>query len=199
MFPLLHDFRIMVRLDKTGSCQGGSSISIVLSANHSPRSREGAGGWNLVPMWGLPLMFLLSIKPLTWFFFPPISWWWCDVFPRILDHDASRGLLYKVQPLLRENLGRLYGQFMFHQQWRTVLPMWRTRFITSVMKERKPFWPEPLIVGSSWKVDLPVVHAVNSPCNLMGDDAVGAMSWSRCNSPLSCANWGFLWLGIILG
>ena len=65
MFPLLHDFRITVRLDETGSCQGGSSMSIVLAANHSPQSREGAGGWNLVPMWGPPLMFLLSIKPLT--------------------------------------------------------------------------------------------------------------------------------------
>ena len=63
-----------------------------------------------------------------------------------------------------------------------------TGFVTSVMKERKPVWPEPLIVGSSWKVDPPVVHTVNSPCNLMGVNAVGAMFWSRCNSPLSCAN-----------
>ena len=49
---------------KTGSCPGSSSISIVLSANHSPRSRNGAGG-GICTLGGPPLIFLLSIKPIT--------------------------------------------------------------------------------------------------------------------------------------
>ena len=39
-------------LNTTDFCLGRLSISIVLSANHSPRSRVGAGGGNLVPMGG---------------------------------------------------------------------------------------------------------------------------------------------------
>ena len=35
-------------LNTTGSCLGSLSISIVLSSNDSPRSRDGAGGGNLV-------------------------------------------------------------------------------------------------------------------------------------------------------
>ena len=52
-------------LNSTGSCLGSLSISIVLSSNHSSRSRDGAGGGNLVPMGETPLILLLPIKPLT--------------------------------------------------------------------------------------------------------------------------------------
>ena len=38
----------------TDVCLGCLSISIVLSANHHARSRDGAGGGNLVPMGGTP-------------------------------------------------------------------------------------------------------------------------------------------------
>ena len=37
-------------LNTTGSCLGSLSISIVLSTNHRSRSRDGAGGGNLVPV-----------------------------------------------------------------------------------------------------------------------------------------------------
>ena len=49
-------------LNKTGSCLGSLSISIVLSANHSPRSRDGAGG-NLTPMGVHPSSSSCSSNP----------------------------------------------------------------------------------------------------------------------------------------
>ena len=49
-------------LNKTGSCLGSLSISIVLSANHSPRSRDGAGG-NLVPVGVHPSSSSCSSNP----------------------------------------------------------------------------------------------------------------------------------------
>ena len=39
-----------------------------------------------------------------------------------------------------------------------------------------------------WELALPMVHSFNSICNLLLDDAAGAMSWSGCNSMLSCTN-----------
>ena len=94
-----HGFQISVRHDETGSCQGGSSISVVLSANHSPWSRDGVGGGNLYP-WG--------VHPDV----PPV-----DQTPhlRIRFHVTSLVLFYKSHPNARENSNRLYSQCMFHQ------------------------------------------------------------------------------------
>ena len=181
---------------KTGSCPGSSSISIVLSANHSPRSRDGVGG-GICTLGGPPLIFLLSIKLITW----------C-LFHQSPDHHLIRLLqsqLLGYHVIWSIKASFLHGKSQIvsavHPPWRIVFLMWTTHCITSVMKktERTPFWTERLTGGSSWETAPPEVPSLNLPCNLLGDDAAGIMSWSGRSSMLSCVIWGILWLGIIWG